>query len=103
MGSTILELADLSESLGMIVGVHGRRSPDGSFSKAETMRLLRIARVLDLAQKVLGDRHRGLQWLQHPNSALRFQTPLSQLETGLGNKQVVALLHRIDAGKLRGA
>ena len=81
MGSTVLELAELSESLGMIVGAHGRRSPDGNFSRAETMRLLRIAGVLDLAQKVLGDRHRGLRWLTHPNSALRFHTPLARLET----------------------
>ena len=91
-------LVELADSLGMSPGGHGRRSRDGSFSRTEVARLLRIAQVLNVAQRLFGSRVRGLQWLTHRNRALRFDTPLSQLETAAGTKRVNALLDRIDGG-----
>ncbi len=98
MGASPHELIELADSLGMIVGNHGRRNFDGSFSRAETARLLRVAQVLEVAQRLFGDRSRGLQWLKHENRALSFATPLSELETSVGTRRVIALLRRIDGG-----
>jgi putative toxin-antitoxin system antitoxin component (TIGR02293 family) len=98
MSAMSVELTELADSLGMVVGNHGRRNRDGSFSRAETARLLRVAHVLDLAERRLGDRTRGLQWLKHQNRALSFATPLSLLETRVGTERVIALLDRIGGG-----
>lgn len=93
-----VDLCELADSLGMAVGTHGRRQGDGRFSRAETARLLRIEHVLSLAQRLFGDRNLGLRWLTHHNRALRFQTPLSLLETSAGTERVIALIRRIDSG-----
>ena len=98
MAASRLELVELADALGMVVGHRGRRSFDGRFSRAETTHLLRVAHVLGVAQRLFGDRTRALEWLKHENRALRFATPLAELETGVGTERVIALLRRIDAG-----
>jgi putative toxin-antitoxin system antitoxin component (TIGR02293 family) len=96
---TSLQLAELASSLGLAVGFHGRRNCNADFSRSETTRLLRIADVLHQAQRLFGDRERGLQWMQHQNRALGFKTPLAQLETSQGAKRVLALLCRMEDGR----
>ncbi len=92
------DLSELADALGMEEGSYHRRSRDGTFSRAERSHLLRVARVLDAAHRLFGDRPRGLAWLKHRTRALSFQTPLSQLETAAGTERVLALLGRIDSG-----
>lgn len=96
---TALQLAELADSLGMVVGAFDRSDHDPRLSRSETSRLLRIADVLDQAQRLLGDRARGLQWLKHQNRALGFKSPLVQLETSAGTKRVLALLHKLERGR----
>jgi putative toxin-antitoxin system antitoxin component (TIGR02293 family) len=93
MGIALLELADL---LRFRPGVRG--TDCARFSRSEVARLLRIAEVLDQAQRLFGDRNRSLQWIKHENRALGFKTPLAQLETSAGTKRVLALLRRIECG-----
>ncbi|MPZ45689.1 MAG: DUF2384 domain-containing protein [Betaproteobacteria bacterium] len=96
MTITPLELAELAESLGMAVRPLDRRTAAAGFSRSQTRHLLRISHVLEQAQRLFGDRARGLEWLKHQNRALSFDTPLAQLETRVGAKRVLALLRRID-------
>jgi putative toxin-antitoxin system antitoxin component (TIGR02293 family) len=93
------QLAELADSLGLDVGSHGKKSGNADFSRSETTHLLRIVDVLDQAQRLFGDRCRGMQWIKHQNRALNFKTPLTQLKTSAGTKRVLALLHRMEAGR----
>ena len=96
-GSTHARLTELAESLGISAGPSNRRR-DGKLSRAEKNRLLRIAYVLERAERLLGNRDRGLEWLKHPNRALRFTTPLFQLETSAGTERVLDVLGRMGTG-----
>jgi putative toxin-antitoxin system antitoxin component (TIGR02293 family) len=64
----------------------------------ESDRLLRLARVVERAVQVLGDRERARRWLTAPSPALGQAVPLALLDTDLGTHQVEELLGRIDFG-----
>jgi putative toxin-antitoxin system antitoxin component (TIGR02293 family) len=99
VAATSLQLAELASSLGIAVGLHGRRNCNADFSRSETTHLLRIADVLHQAQRLFGDRDRGVQWMQNQNRALGFKTPLAQLETNKGTRRVLELLRRMENGR----
>jgi putative toxin-antitoxin system antitoxin component (TIGR02293 family) len=99
IAATDLQLATLADSLGIDVRSSGQGNRNAAFSRSETTHLLRIADALDRAQRLFGDRNRGLQWIKHQNRALSFETPLAQLETSAGTKRVLALLRRMEAGR----
>jgi putative toxin-antitoxin system antitoxin component (TIGR02293 family) len=96
---TPFQLAELADSLGIGAASHGKKSCDANLSRSEMTYLLRAIDVLDQAQRLFGDRGRGLQWIKHQNRALNFKTPLTQLKTSAGTKRVLALLHRMEAGR----
>lgn len=64
----------------------------------ESDRLLRLARVAATAVDVLGDRREVSAWSQTPNRALGDVTPLSQMDTDVGARQVERILGRIEHG-----
>lgn len=96
---TPLQLVELTDSLGLAIGPPGQRSCNADFSRSETSHLMRIAGVLDQAQRLFGDRNRGVLWMKHQNRVLGFKTPLEQLETRAGTRRVLALLHRLEGGE----
>jgi uncharacterized protein (DUF2384 family) len=96
---TPFQLAELADSLGIGARSNAKDSGSADFSRSETTYLLRAIDVVHLAQRLFGDRDRGLQWIKHQNRALNFKTPLMQLKTGAGTKRVLALLHRMEAGR----
>jgi len=98
INATQLSFAELAGSLGLSEGTLDRRKRDGGFSRAERNKLVRIAHVLDRAQRVLGDKTRGLEWLKHPNRALYFRAPLALLGSKTGTQRVFAALARIEDG-----
>jgi putative toxin-antitoxin system antitoxin component (TIGR02293 family) len=73
------------------------RSPR-RMSPADSDRLYRLAQVLALAERYIGDRSRALGWLRHPNAILGSVTPLHALETEIGRQRVIQTLGVIAYG-----
>ena len=64
----------------------------------ESERLLRLAMVAAIAVDIFGDQREVSAWLQAPNRALGGVTPLSQMDTDVGVRQVECALGRIEHG-----
>lgn len=75
-----------------------RRSRREKLTVEESDRVLRVIRVLSLAESVYGSRERALAWLRHPHARIEGRTPLSLLKTGAGSRIVEELLIQIDEG-----
>jgi len=75
-----------------------RRSRREKLTVEESDRVLRVARVLSLAESVYGGRDRALAWLRKPLSRLDGRAPLSLLKTDTGSRMVEELLVQIDEG-----
>ncbi len=69
-----------------------------ALDSVESDRLIRFLRVVVLAEAVLGDTDRALDWLRCGNRALDGVTPLSLLDTDPGVEQVEEILNRIAFG-----
>jgi putative toxin-antitoxin system antitoxin component (TIGR02293 family) len=98
MAATQLTPVELSDLFGLSEDVLARRRRSGGMSRAERLQLARIAKVLEEAQRILGDRTRGLEWLKHPNRALSFRTPLVLLGSQKGTTRVLEALGRMGGG-----
>ena len=75
-----------------------RRSRREKLTVEESDRVLRVIRVLSLAETVYGSRERALAWLRQPHARLDGRTPLSLLHTDTGSRIVEELLIQIDEG-----
>ena len=75
-----------------------RRRIKGRFKTDESERILRIARVFDMALSVFGKPEKARRWLKHPARGLDGQVPMEYADTGLGAQEVIDLLGRIDYG-----
>lgn len=75
-----------------------RRKKTKRFLLDESDRVYRLARVVALADEILGTKEEAKQWLKRPNPALRNQSPLHFLETAAGTEEVTNLLHRFAHG-----
>jgi putative toxin-antitoxin system antitoxin component (TIGR02293 family) len=64
----------------------------------ESDRVLRVIRVLSLAESVYGSRERALAWLRNPHGRLDGRAPLSLLNTDTGSRIVEELLVQVDEG-----
>jgi putative toxin-antitoxin system antitoxin component (TIGR02293 family) len=72
--------------------------PQGRLSLEISDRLLRLARILALAEDTLGTAAKAAHWITTPNRALGDDTPLSLLDTDLGAREVEATLGRLASG-----
>ena len=75
-----------------------RRSRREKLTVEESDRVLRVIRVLSLAESVYGSRERALAWLRRLHARLDGRTPLSLLKTDTGSRIVEELLIQIDEG-----
>jgi len=75
-----------------------RRSRREKLTVEESDRVLRVIRVLSLAETVYGSRERALAWLRKPHTRLEERTPLSLLQTDTGSRIVEELLVQVDEG-----
>ena len=89
---------ELARLLGVAARTLARRKSGGELSPAESDRLYRIARIALKASEVLGTPEKARAWLHRKNRALGGSTPISCLDTGVGERQVEDLLGRIDHG-----
>jgi putative toxin-antitoxin system antitoxin component (TIGR02293 family) len=75
-----------------------RRSRREKLTVEESDRVLRVIRVISLAESVYGSRERALAWLRIPHARLGGRAPLSLLNTDTGSRIVEELLVQIDEG-----
>jgi putative toxin-antitoxin system antitoxin component (TIGR02293 family) len=75
-----------------------RRSRREKLTVEESDRVLRLLRVLSLAESVYASRERALAWLRRPHARLDGRTPLSFLKTDTGSRVIEELLIQIDEG-----
>jgi putative toxin-antitoxin system antitoxin component (TIGR02293 family) len=75
-----------------------RRSRREKLTVEESDRVLRVIRILSLAECVYGSRERALGWLRNPHARLNGRTPLSLLNTDIGSRIVEELLVQADEG-----
>lgn len=88
---TVLRVAGISQrTLERRAG--SRLSPD------QSDRLVRIARVIDVAEDSIGTRVQALAWMNVPNRSLGGARPIDELDTDAGSKRVETALGRLREG-----
>ncbi|HUB51865.1 MAG TPA: antitoxin Xre-like helix-turn-helix domain-containing protein [Terracidiphilus sp.] len=75
-----------------------RKSRKERLSSVETDKALRMARIVDLADKVFGSRAKALLWLRSVDSRLDDRTPMQLLVNESGGRLVESMLWQIDEG-----
>jgi putative toxin-antitoxin system antitoxin component (TIGR02293 family) len=97
------ELSLDRSAVARVAGISGRTlsrrlATHSRLSAEESDRMVRIARVLALADETLGERSKSSRWLQTPNRALEDKTPFELLDTDAGVRSVETVLGRIAYG-----
>ena len=75
-----------------------RKKRSEPLAPATSERLLRFARLYEIATEVLGAEDEARLWLKAPNVALGGHTPLDYADTELGAREVEDLLGRLAYG-----
>ena len=65
---------------------------------AESDRLVRIARITALAERIFGNEEKARRWLTKPKTFLGHKSPMDALATEAGARVVEEQLYRIDYG-----
>jgi putative toxin-antitoxin system antitoxin component (TIGR02293 family) len=94
-GLTFSEVSEIVISPRTLKHRKARREP---LSVEETGRMLRVARILSLADQVFRNHEKALTWLRQTDEHLNDRTPLSLLHTEAGGRLVENLLWQIDEG-----
>ena len=89
---------DLADLLGVASRTLARRKTSKQLSPIESDRLYRVAYITCLASVVLGSLEKARAWLHKDNQALGGNSPVSFLDTEIGERQVEGLLNRINYG-----
>jgi len=93
-----LERSEIDETVIPSRTLQHRRSRREKLTTEESDRVLRMIRVLSLAESVYGSRERALAWLRKPHARLEGRVPLLLLKTDTGSRIVEELLTQIDEG-----
>lgn len=91
-----LPAAALAASLGVAPRTLSRRRESGRLSPAESDRLLRVARLAEMATVALGDGDAAAVWMTRPHRLLGDETPLHHADTAPGAREVEEMLHAIE-------
>ena len=70
----------------------------GRLTPEQSDRLVRVARLIAVAEETFGSQEKANIWLRRPTSALDGEQPLDLLDTDEGARQVETLLGRIGHG-----
>ena len=98
LGALGLERSEIDSVVIPSRTLQHRRSRREKLTVDESDRVLRVIRVLSLAEAVYGSRERALAWLRKPHARVDGRTPLSLLKTDTGSRIVEELLIQIDEG-----
>jgi putative toxin-antitoxin system antitoxin component (TIGR02293 family) len=94
-GLTFSEISEIIISPRTLKHRKARREP---LSHEETDRVVRVARILSLAEDVFASREKALMWLRMTDERLENRTPLKMLTTESGGRLVETMLWQIDEG-----
>lgn len=75
-----------------------RRARGENLSHEETDRLVRVARIVALADHIFGDHSKAMLWLRTEDDRIGGRRPLSMLQTDAGGRVIESLLWQIDEG-----
>jgi putative toxin-antitoxin system antitoxin component (TIGR02293 family) len=75
-----------------------RKARGEHLSHEESGRVVRVARIVALAEHVFGSRDKALGWLRSKDDRIKERTPLSMLQTESGGRLVENMLWQIDEG-----
>ena len=92
-----IQRANLARLLNVSVRTLSRRK-DGRLDAASSDRVLRIARIVAQATRVLGAKEKAVRWMSTPNRAMGGSVPVEMLDTDLGTQEVEGALGRIGHG-----
>jgi putative toxin-antitoxin system antitoxin component (TIGR02293 family) len=95
-GLTFTEVADLIASPRTLQ--HRKSKGVTHLTHDEADRVVRIARILALAEQVFGSLERGLGWLRKPDERLNDRTALSMLQTESGGRLIESMLWQVADG-----
>jgi putative toxin-antitoxin system antitoxin component (TIGR02293 family) len=70
----------------------------GVLTPEQSDRLLRVARVVAMAEETFGSRQKAGSWLRRPTTVLAGEKPLDLLDTDEGAREVETVLGRIAHG-----
>ncbi len=93
-----LTTADLAAVVHIAPRTVTRRKQAGRLTPDESERVWRLLRLVQHAERVLGDRDAVRAWMREPNYALGDETPLRFADTEPGARRVEALLGQIEHG-----
>jgi putative toxin-antitoxin system antitoxin component (TIGR02293 family) len=93
-----LNQVEVATVVGITERTLTRRKQEGRLTATESDRVDRIARLLELATKVLEDEGNARLWMHQPNRGLGGKTPLDLLDTDRGVRAVEDVLMRIEYG-----
>jgi putative toxin-antitoxin system antitoxin component (TIGR02293 family) len=94
-GITMKELLEVVIPLRTLKHRRERKEP---LNIDESDRLVRVARVYELAVKIYGDRDDGRKWLTGPKKRFDGRTALAMLRSEAGEQAVEDFLIQIDEG-----
>lgn len=75
-----------------------RQARDEQLSHEEADRVVRLARIVALAEHVFGNRDKALGWLRSTDDGINERTPLSMLRTESGGRLIENMLWQFDEG-----
>ena len=96
---TKMSTTQLADLLSIPDRTLSRRKSEGRLHPDESDRLLRLARVVDLALGLFeGDKSAAQNWLMLSNDALGGKTPIELSKTEVGAREVENLINRLEHG-----
>ena len=94
-GLTFTEISDIIISPRTLKHRKSRRE---LLSNEETDRVVRVARLLSMAEEIFGSRKKALAWLRAKDDRLDNRAPLQMLSTESGGRLIENMLWQIDEG-----
>lgn len=95
LGLTFSEVSDLVIPPRTLKHRKARRE---NLSQQETDRMVRVTRIVELAERVFQNREKALAWMRTEDERLNSRTPFSMLHTESGGRLVENMLWQIDEG-----
>jgi putative toxin-antitoxin system antitoxin component (TIGR02293 family) len=93
-----LSFTEISELVISPRTLQHRKARGERLDNDEADRVVRIVRVISLAEQIFGNPEKALRWLRQPDDRLDNRTRLSMLRTDSGGRLVESLLWQIDEG-----
>jgi putative toxin-antitoxin system antitoxin component (TIGR02293 family) len=93
-----LQRSEIDAAIIPLRTLQHRRSRREKLTVEESDRVMRVIRVVSLAESIYGSRERALGWLRRPHPRISGRAPLSLLNTDTGSRIVEELLIQIDEG-----